>query len=145
MKLELGRPRELLGRLPLRLGRRLLRRRLLGLLALDRHQHFLLAGSRLARLLGRLRGLRRLGAADAPAQRLHQVNNVAGGGPLLRRDRLSRANPNAAVVPAEALSRKPGSFGAMAFSRTGDPATGDVSDAKGIRKFVDVPEDLSAL
>ena len=44
-----------LGRLPLRLGRRLLRRGLLRrLLAGDRHQHFLLAGCRLARLLGRL-------------------------------------------------------------------------------------------
>ena len=29
--------------------------------------------------------------------------------------------------------------------RTGDPATGDFSDATVIRKFGDVPEDLSAL
>jgi len=34
---------------------------------------------------------------------------------------------------------------AVAFSRTGDPATGDFSDAKVIRKFGDVPDDLSAL
>jgi hypothetical protein len=54
-------------------------------------------------------------------------------------------NPNAAVMRAEALSRKAGYVGAVAFSRTGDPATGDFGDAKVIRKFGDVPEDLSAL
>jgi hypothetical protein len=54
-------------------------------------------------------------------------------------------NPNAAVMRAEALSRKPGHVGAVAFSRTGDTATGDFGDAKVIRKFGDVPEDLSAL
>jgi len=35
--------------------------------------------------------------------------------------------------------------GAVAFSRTGDLATGDFSDAKIIREFGDVPDDLSAL
>ena len=54
-------------------------------------------------------------------------------------------NPNAAVMRAEALSRKDGHVGAVAFSRAGDPATGDFSDAKVIRKFGDVPDDLSAL
>ena len=54
-------------------------------------------------------------------------------------------DPNAAVMRAEALSRKEGHVGAVAFSRTGDPATGDFSDAKVIRKFGDVPDDLSAL
>jgi len=52
---------------------------------------------------------------------------------------------NAAVMRAEALSRKPGCAGAVAFSRTGDPATGDFGVAKLIRKFGDVPDDLSAL
>ena len=52
---------------------------------------------------------------------------------------------NAAVMRAEALSRKPGHAGAVAFSRTGDPSSGDFSDATLIRKFGDVPEDLSAL
>ena len=46
---------------------------------------------------------------------------------------------------AEALSRKEGHVGAVAFSRTGDPATGDFSDDKMIRKFGDVPDDLTAL
>jgi len=45
---------------------------------------------------------------------------------------------------AEALSRKPGVVGAVAFSRTGDPATGDFGDANVIRKFGDVPDDLSS-
>jgi hypothetical protein len=51
----------------------------------------------------------------------------------------------AVVMCAEALSRKQGHVGAVAFSRTGDPATGDFSDAKVIRKFGDVPDDLSTL
>jgi hypothetical protein len=54
-------------------------------------------------------------------------------------------NPVAVVMRAEALSRKEGHIGAVAFSRTGDSATGDFSDAKLIRKFGDVPDDLSAL
>jgi hypothetical protein len=47
-----------------------------------------------------------------------------------------------------ALRRYPGkkvTVGAAAFSRTGDPATGDFSDAKVIRKFGDVSDDLSTL
>src|ERR1700730_2257691 len=39
-------------------------------------------------------------------------------------------NPVAVMVRAEALSRKEGHVGAVAFSRTGDPATGDFSDGK---------------
>ena len=54
-------------------------------------------------------------------------------------------NPVAAVRRAEALSRKEGHVGAVAFSRTGDPATGDFSDARVIRQFGDVPDDLSTL
>jgi hypothetical protein len=34
-------------------------------------------------------------------------------------------NPIAVLMRAEALSRKEGHVGAVAFSRTGDPATGD--------------------
>jgi hypothetical protein len=54
-------------------------------------------------------------------------------------------NPVAAVMLAEALSRKEGHVDTVAFCRTGDPATGDFSDATVIRKFRDVPDDLSAL
>jgi hypothetical protein len=35
--------------------------------------------------------------------------------------------------------------GAVAFSRTGDPATAEFGDAEVIRKYGDVPEDLIAL
>jgi hypothetical protein len=38
-------------------------------------------------------------------------------------------NPVAVVMRAEALSRKEGHVGAVAFSRTGDPATGNFSAA----------------
>lgn len=48
---------------------------------------------------------------------------------------------NAAVMRAEALSRKPGDAGAVAFIRTGDPSSGDFDDAKLIRRFGDVPDD----
>ncbi|MCK1712331.1 MULTISPECIES: hypothetical protein [unclassified Bradyrhizobium] len=51
---------------------------------------------------------------------------------------------NTAVMRAEALARKPGHVGALAFSRTGDPSSGDFGD-KVIRKFGEVPDDLSAL
>lgn len=50
---------------------------------------------------------------------------------------------NAAVMHAEVLSRKPGILGSVAFS--GDPATGEFGDATVIRKFGEVPDDLSAL
>jgi len=52
---------------------------------------------------------------------------------------------NAAVMRAEALSREPGHAGALAFSRTGHPTSGEFGDAKVIRRFGDVPDDLSAL
>jgi hypothetical protein len=38
-----------------------------------------------------------------------------------------------------------GYTGAVAFSRTGDPATGDFSDVIILRRFGEVPDDLSAL
>jgi hypothetical protein len=40
---------------------------------------------------------------------------------------------------------KPGHTGAVAFSRRGDPATGEFGDAKLIEKFGEAPEDLSML
>ena len=50
-----------------------------------------------------------------------------------------------AIRRAELLSRAPGSIGAVAFSRTGDPMIGEFGDAKLLRKFGNVPEDLSGL
>ena len=54
-------------------------------------------------------------------------------------------SPAAAIRRAEALSRSPGVIGAVAFSRSGDPALGEFSDAIVLRKFGDVPDDLSGL
>ena len=60
-----------------------------------------------------------------------------------RRRRSSTARSSQGqVAPAP---RKEGHVGAVAFNRTGDPATGDFSDAKVIRKFGNVPDDLSAV
>lgn len=54
-------------------------------------------------------------------------------------------NPNSAVMKADAMSRKPGYVGVIAFSRSGDSATGDFGDAKLISKFGNVPDDLTGL
>jgi hypothetical protein len=52
---------------------------------------------------------------------------------------------NAAIMRAEALARKEAHVGAVAFSRTGDPAAGEFSDAVLLKAFGEVPGDLSAL
>jgi hypothetical protein len=54
-------------------------------------------------------------------------------------------SPSGAIRRAELLSRAPGSIGAVAFSRTGDPMIGEFSDATLLKKFGNVPDDLSAL
>ncbi|MCC8942057.1 hypothetical protein CI1B_11590 [Bradyrhizobium ivorense] len=54
-------------------------------------------------------------------------------------------SPTIALRRAETMSRMPGSIGAVAFSRTGDPAIGEFGDAKLLRAFGNVPTDLSAL
>jgi len=51
----------------------------------------------------------------------------------------------AALRRAEILSHAAGHIGAVAFSRSGDPMTGEFGDAKLIRKFGNVPEDLGTL
>jgi hypothetical protein len=50
-----------------------------------------------------------------------------------------------AVRRAELMSRGTGHVGAIAFSRSGNPLTGEFSEANLLRKFGDVPEDLSTL
>jgi ABC-type uncharacterized transport system substrate-binding protein len=52
---------------------------------------------------------------------------------------------SSALRRAELLSRAAGSIGAVAFSRTGDPMSGEFAEAKLLRKFGDVPDDISAL
>ncbi|QIP07755.1 hypothetical protein [Bradyrhizobium symbiodeficiens] len=51
----------------------------------------------------------------------------------------------AALRRAEMLAHGTGHIGAVAFSRSGDPLTGEFGDAKLLRKFGTVPPDLSAL
>ena len=50
-----------------------------------------------------------------------------------------------AIRRAEVLSRIAGNVGAVAFSRTGDPAIGEFSDAVVLRAFGVVPDDLSGI
>lgn len=52
---------------------------------------------------------------------------------------------SAALRRAELLSRAAGCIGAIAFSRTGDPMVGEFGDAHLLRKFGNVPDDLSTL
>jgi hypothetical protein len=68
---------------------------------------------------------------------------VATDGGIVPAERVECLNPNAAVMRAEALSQKPRYVGAHAFSRGLDAST--LSDVKVIRKFGDVPDDLSEL
>jgi len=53
------------------------------------------------------------------------------------------SSPHLAVVRAKALTQTPGYVGALAFSRSGNSATGQFRDARIIRKFGCVPNDLS--
>jgi hypothetical protein len=50
-----------------------------------------------------------------------------------------------AVMRAEALLRKEGNIGALAFSRSGDLSEGRFDEAKLIRAFGSVPDDLATL
>ena len=54
-------------------------------------------------------------------------------------------SPNTAMRRAETMSRMAGSIGAVAFSRSGDPMIGEFGDAQLLRKFGNVPDDLSTL
>jgi len=54
-------------------------------------------------------------------------------------------SPTTALRRAEILSRTSGHIGAVAFSRSGDPMAGEFSDAKLLKTFGNVPEDLSEL
>jgi hypothetical protein len=50
-----------------------------------------------------------------------------------------------ALRRAEAMARATGSIGAVAFSRSGDPMAGEFSDARVLKTFGQVPDDLSGL
>lgn len=50
-----------------------------------------------------------------------------------------------AIRRAETLARAEGMIGAVAFTRSGDPMTGDFKDATLLKAFGNVPADLNAL
>jgi hypothetical protein len=50
-----------------------------------------------------------------------------------------------ALRRAEMMSRLDGNIGAIAFSRSGDPMMGEFSDARLLRSFGHVPDDLGEL
>jgi hypothetical protein len=50
-----------------------------------------------------------------------------------------------ALRRAETMSRTAGNIGAIAFSRSGDPMLGEFSDARLLRSFGHVPDDLGVL
>jgi hypothetical protein len=54
-------------------------------------------------------------------------------------------SPGTALRRAELLSRIAGHIGAVAFSRSGDPMAGEFGDAKLLKSFGSVPDDLSEL
>jgi putative transposase len=80
-----------------------------------------------------------------PAAKRAAVAHLQAVMSLSERRACSIVRADRKMMRAEAFSRKPGCIGALAFSRTGDPATGDFRDARIIGKFGDVPDDLSAL
>jgi hypothetical protein len=54
-------------------------------------------------------------------------------------------NAGAAILKAEILARIQGNVGAIAFSRTADPDVGKFEDAVVLKKFGEVPSDLTML
>lgn len=61
------------------------------------------------------------------------------------REAVECTSANATIRSAERMARTDGHIGAVAFSRTGDPASGEFADAVLLKTFGDVPSDLSAL
>lgn len=54
-------------------------------------------------------------------------------------------NSSLALRRAETMSRAAGSVGAVAFSRSGDPMVGEFGDARVLKTFGQVPNDLFGL
>jgi hypothetical protein len=52
---------------------------------------------------------------------------------------------SAAIRSAERMARTEGNVGAVTFSRTGDPGSGEFADAVWLKAFGEVPRDLSSL
>jgi hypothetical protein len=62
-------------------------------------------------------------------------------GDLLADEPIEVSDPSRARRQAERVARSNG--GAVAFSRTGDPTTGEYKDAVILARFGEVPEDLA--
>ena len=61
------------------------------------------------------------------------------------REAIECTSANAGIRSAERMARTEGHIGAMAFSRTGDPGSGEFADAVLLKAFGEVPSNLSAL
>jgi hypothetical protein len=61
------------------------------------------------------------------------------------REAVECTSANTAIRSAERMARTEGHIGAVAFSRTGDPGSGEFSDAVVLKAFGEVPGDLSTL
>lgn len=61
------------------------------------------------------------------------------------REAVECTSANAAIRSAERMARTEGHIGAVAFSRTGDPGSGEFADAVVLKLLGAVPDDLSAL
>ena len=86
---------------------------------------------------------------DDVADRKHQFDRSWNLGNLKKSDfqamDCSYESEADAIRRAEGMSRDPANAGAVAFKRAGDPNVGEFSDGVVLKKFGDVPEDLSAL
>jgi hypothetical protein len=69
----------------------------------------------------------------------------AEDGTMVPGEAIECRNAAAAILRAEILSRIQGNVGAIAFSRTGDPDAGKFEDAVVLKKFGEVPTDLTML
>jgi hypothetical protein len=61
------------------------------------------------------------------------------------REAVECTSANAVIRSAERMARTESHIGAVAFSRTGDPGSGEFSDAVVLKAFGDLPDDLSEL
>jgi hypothetical protein len=59
------------------------------------------------------------------------------------REAVEWTSANAAIRSAERMERAERNIGAVAFSRTGDPGSGEFADAVLLKAFGEVPGDLS--
>ncbi len=67
------------------------------------------------------------------------------GGGLIAGSAEECPSSTAALLRAEMMSRLPGHAGAVAFSRSGDPLMGEFGDARLLRTFGQVPDDLTEM